>query len=107
MYKIIENGQIIDVLENLQFIKYLPKSKRSILVDERQANGILSSNGNEIYHLLNTPNTFSEVKRTVYFVKIEKEEYEKLTTQLKENERLEKRVEELEKIVRELYSKLG
>ena len=106
MYKIIENNQIIDVLEEIQFIKYLPKSKRQILVDERQANGIISSNGNEIYHLLNTPYTFTEAKKTVSFIKIDEEEYKTLTCQLKENERLEKRVEELERIIRELYQKL-
>ena len=107
MYKIIERGQIIDVLENLQFIKYLPKSKKSILVDERQANGILSSNGNEIYHLLNTPYTFEDVKRTVCFEKVDKEEFDRLTTQLKDNEYLEKRIEELERIIRELYLKFN
>lgn len=107
MYKIIENGQIIDVLETLQFVKCLPKTQRTIIVDERQANGIMSSNGNEIYHLLNTPNTFSETKKTVSFYKIDLEEYNRLTTQLKENKRLEKKVEELERIIKELYSKLA
>lgn len=106
MYKVIENNQIIDVLEEAQFIKYLPKSKKQILVDERQANGVVSSNGNEVYHLLNTPYTFAESKRTVSLVQIGEEEYNNLTCQLKENERLEKRVEELERIIRELYQKI-
>ena len=103
MYKIIENGQIIDVLETLQFVKCLPKTQRIIIVDKRQANGILSSSGNEIYHLLNTPYTFEDVKRTVYFEKVDKEEFNRLTTQLKDNEYLEKRVEELERIIRKIY----
>ena len=105
MYKIIENGQIIDVLETLQFVKCLPKTQKTIIVDERQANGIMSSNGNEIYHLVNMPNTFCEHKKSVYFEKIDEEEYKRLTSQLKENARLEKRVEELERIIRELYHK--
>jgi hypothetical protein len=33
MFKIIENNQIIDVVENLKFVKCLPKSKRIICVD--------------------------------------------------------------------------
>ena len=44
MYKIIENNQIIDVIETISFVKYLPNSKKSVLIGERQANGILSSN---------------------------------------------------------------
>jgi hypothetical protein len=107
MYKIVENGQIIDVLETLQFVKCLPKTQKTIIVDERQTNGIVSSNTNEIYHLLNTPNTFSEPKKTVSFYKIDLDEYNRLTTQLKENETLEKKVEELERIIKELYSKLA
>lgn len=106
MYKIIENGQIIDVLETLQFVKCLPKTQKTIIVDERQANGIMSSNGNEIYHLVNMPNTFCDHKKSVTFIKIDEEEYNRLTTQLKDNARLEKRVEELERIIRELYQKL-
>jgi hypothetical protein len=35
MYKIIENNQIIDVMENLNFVKYLPKTKRAVKIDER------------------------------------------------------------------------
>ena len=35
MYKIIENNQIIDVMETLRFVKYLPKTQRSIEIGER------------------------------------------------------------------------
>ena len=62
MFKIIENGQIIDVVESLKFVKCLPRSKKMILVDERQANGIMASNGNEVYHIYGTPYTFEEGK---------------------------------------------
>ena len=34
MYKIVENNQIIDVLGTITYIKYLPKSKKGITVDE-------------------------------------------------------------------------
>ena len=107
MFKVIENGQIIDVLENLKFVKCLPRTKKIVLVDERQANGIMSSNGNEIYHLFGTPYTFEGEKRTVRFEEIDAEEYEKLTQQVKKNEQLEKRVRELEKMLREIYLKMS
>ena len=107
MFKVIENGQIIDVLENLKFVKCLPKSKKIIVVDERQANGIMSSNDNVVYHLFGTPYTFEGEKRTVHFQEIDAEEYEKLTQQVKKNEQLEERVRELEKMLREIYLKIS
>lgn len=102
MYKIIENNQIIDVMETIQFVKYLPKTQRSIFIDERQANGILSSNNSTIYHIEGTSNVFPESYKTVTYEKIEQEEYDKLTKQLKTNEALEERIKELEKTVKEL-----
>ena len=106
MYKIIENNQIIDVMETISFVKYLPNSKKSVLISERQANGILSSNKSIIYHIAGTANVFPEGTKTVEYIKIDKEEYEKLTTQLKQNEELAERVKELEKIVKELQAKI-
>jgi hypothetical protein len=35
MYKIIENNQIIDVMDMVKYVKYLPRSKRIITVDEK------------------------------------------------------------------------
>lgn len=107
MYKIIENNQIIDVMETIRFVKYLPKTQRSIAIGERQANGILSSNNSIIYHIEGTKNVFPEGHKTVRYEKIDKEEYDRLTTQLKANEELANRVSELEKLVKELQKKLG
>lgn len=106
MYKIIENNQIIDVMETLHFVKYLPKTKRSITVGERQANGILSSNQSTIYHIDGTPNVYPEGYRNVTYQKIEEDEYKRLTEQLKINTALEDRIRELEKQMRELQKTL-
>ena len=91
-------------METLRFVKYLPKTKRSINIDERQANGVLSSDSSIIYHIYGTPNTFPEGTKTVKYVKIDKEEYDRLTGQMRQNEALEARVKELEKMVAELRS---
>lgn len=107
MFKIIENNQIIDVVENLKFVKCLPKSKRIICVDERQANGIMASNGNDVYHIYGTRHTFGEEVRTVFYEKIEAEEFERLTHQVKQSEKLEVRVRELEKMLKEIYLKIS
>lgn len=102
MYKIIENNQIIDVVKDIKFIKYLPRSKRMISVDERQANGCLSSDENEVYHIFGRPNVFTEPKRTVRYVAINEEEYNTLTTQMKENQELINKVQYLEQKLLEL-----
>lgn len=99
MYKIIENNQIIDVIDNIQFVKCLPQSQKIIAVDKRQANGIVSSDGDTIYHILGTPNVSNGFKHSVTYIEIEEEEYLKLTTQMKENYTLEKKVEELEQMI--------
>lgn len=102
MYKILYNNQIIDVIKEIQYIKYLPMTKRMINVDKLQANGIISSDGNVIYHINGTKNNFANKKKTVQIVPIEEEEYLKLTTQIQENQSLEDRVRELETLVQNL-----
>lgn len=99
MYKIIENNQIIDVIDNIQFVKCLPQSQKIIAVDKRQANGIVSSDGDTVYHILGTSNTSNDFKHSVTYAEIEEEEYLKLTTQMKENYTLEKKVKELEQMI--------
>lgn len=102
MYKIIYNNQILDVLDQIQYVKYLPKTKYTILVDERQANGVISSNGSEIYHILGTKNTFADKKKSVQIEEIDKEEYDRLTTQVAKNNELIDKVKNLEDIVMSL-----
>lgn len=106
MYKILENNQIIDVMESMKFVKYLPRSNRTISVDELQANGCISSNDNEIYHILGRPYNFADAKRTIRYEKINAEEYERLTQQMKENQELENRVKYLEQKLLELTKML-
>lgn len=106
MYKILHNNQIIDVMEDVRYVKCLPKSQKLIAVDKAQANGIVSSDGDTIYYILGTKNTFNTEKLSVQIIEITKGEYEVLTTQMKEQEDLNNRINELEKLVKELYSKI-
>ena len=103
MYKIICNNQIIDVIDNnICYVKYLPKTKKSIIIDRNQANGIVSSDNSQIYHILNTEYTFPDERKTVEVIPIDEEEYLKLTTQIKDNKKLEDRITELENLVKQL-----
>ena len=79
-YKILHNNQIIDVLENIRYVKCLPRTQKVIEVEKSQANGVVSSNGDTIYHLFNTKNTFKEEKLSVVVEEITEEEFLKLTT---------------------------
>lgn len=49
-YKVTKNGKIIDVLDRLIYLKYQPKHKTMILTDENDAQAILSSDENTIWH---------------------------------------------------------
>ena len=106
MYKILHNNQIIDVMEDVRYVKCLPKSQKLIAVDKAQANAVVSSDGDTIYHILGTKNTFNTKKLSVQIIEITEEEYKELTTQIKKQEDLNNRINELEKLVQELYNKI-
>ena len=49
-YKVLKNNKVIDVLDNLIYLKWEPKHKTMILTDENDAQAILSSDKNSIWH---------------------------------------------------------
>lgn len=77
-YKVIKNNKVIDVLDSLVYLKWQPKHKIWILSDENDAQAILSSDNNTVWHektLYNVPvDGYDEVE----LVPIEKFEYEQL-----------------------------
>ena len=81
MYKIIFNNLIIDVMEKPRYTRFLPKSQRVVGTDRLAATGIMSSNGEEVYHLEGKTNNYPEKLKTVQLIKIEKEEFERLKSQ--------------------------
>ena len=79
MYKVIYNNAVIlDVLKRPIYCKQL-KSGRKLRTDKISANCIISSDGNETYHLFGTsfPESDTQIK-TVKLVPIEKPEYDYL-----------------------------
>ena len=50
-YKVVYNGKIIDVLDNLVHLKYQPKHNRMVLCGEDGAQATISSDGNHIWHV--------------------------------------------------------
>lgn len=79
-YKVIKNNKVIDVLDNLTYLKWQPKHKTMILSDENEAQAILSSEKDDIWHVkgfYNVPTDEVEFD-TVELVEISKFEYEQL-----------------------------
>lgn len=49
-YKVMKNNRVIDVLDKLIYLKWQPKHKIMVLSDENEAQAILSSDKNAIWH---------------------------------------------------------
>lgn len=49
-YKVIKSGKVVDVLDRLIYLKYQPKHKTMVLTNEDDAQAILSSDENTIWH---------------------------------------------------------
>lgn len=49
-YKVLKDNKVIDVLDNLIYLKWEPKHKIMVLSDEDHAQAILSSDKNNIWH---------------------------------------------------------
>ena len=81
MYKVIFNNLVIDIMEKPRYTRFLPKSERVVGTDRLAATGIMSSNGEEVYHLEGKTNNYPEKLKTVQLIKIEKEEFERLKSQ--------------------------
>lgn len=49
-YKVIKNNKVIDVLDKLIFLKYQQKHNIMVICNESEAQAILSSDNNTIWH---------------------------------------------------------
>lgn len=49
-YKILKNNRVIDVLDKLIYVKWQEKHKIFVLTDINDAQGILSSDGEKVFH---------------------------------------------------------
>ena len=80
-YKVIKNNKVIDVLDNLIYLKWQDKHKIMVLTGIDDAQAILSSGKDDIYHertLYNIPSDADVKYETVDLVEINQFEYKKL-----------------------------
>lgn len=77
-YKVIKNNKVIDVLDNLTYLKWQDKHKIMVLSDENEAQAILSSNKNTIWHEKTLYNIPVDGYDTVEVLPIDEFEYKQL-----------------------------
>jgi hypothetical protein len=77
-YKVLKNNRVIDVLDNLIYLKWEPKHKIMVLSDENQAQAILSSDKNTIWHEKTLYNIPVSGYDTVEVSEIDEYEYKQL-----------------------------
>ena len=77
-YKVIKDNKVIDVLDHLTYLKWQPKHKIWILSDINEAQAILGSDGNTIWHEATLYNIPVEGYDTVSLVPIDEHEFKQL-----------------------------
>ena len=85
MYKFIHNGNVIDVVENIKYLRYLKKSHHIVTTDASTANCVQASNNRDVYALLGANLPVNIPYKTVVIKKIGKEEFESLKVLLNNN----------------------
>ena len=79
-YKVIKDNKVIDVLDHLTYLKWQPKNEIMLLSDINEAQAILSSDGNTVWHVEGFYDLPVEAGKydTVKIVEIEEFEYKQL-----------------------------
>lgn len=77
-YKALKGEHVVDVLENLIFVKYQDKHKRMVLCDESEAQGVLSSDREKIWHDASMYKIPVDGYETVVLQEIDEFEYKRL-----------------------------
>lgn len=77
-YKVLKNNKVIDVLDRLTFVKYQKKHGIMIACDKSEAQAIISSDGEYIWHVYGLYGIPVDGYDTVDLVEIDKYEYKQL-----------------------------
>ena len=98
-YKLMNGDIVVDLLRTPCYVRYLPRAKRWVNTDAMSANGILSGNGENVYHLSGRACACPENLLDVRPVAITAEEYDALLGTLSatraENNALRQEINEL------------
>lgn len=86
MYKFIHNNNVIDVVDKIKYLRYLEKSKRTVVTDSSSANCVQGSDNVTVYAMQGATLPASVDYKIVTVKKITKYEYDQLRQLLKNNE---------------------
>lgn len=81
-YKLMNGEIVVDLLRDVQYVRYLPRAKRWVNTDALSANGILSGNGDMVYHLQGRACACPENLIQVQPIQIEEPEFLALKSQM-------------------------
>ena len=104
MYKIVYNNIIIDAVEKIKYIRYIPEINKIIPADCASAHGIAGSSPRTYYHLEGYKTPPNKNWKTVSYFEIDEKEYIKILNSLSKNFKLYNNLAELN-VVRELKLK--
>ena len=77
-YKVLKDGKVIDVLDQLIFVKHQQKHNIMLLCDQSEAQAIVSSDGSYIWHVNGLYHIPVDGYDTVELVEISEYEYNQL-----------------------------
>ena len=77
-YKVLKNDRVIDVLDHLSFVKYQEKHNIMVACEKSQAQAIISSDGEHVWHANGLYRIPINGYDTVDLVEIDKYEYKQL-----------------------------
>lgn len=99
-YKVINNNMVVDLLQKIRYVRYLPKSKRWITTEAQSAHGFIGSDGNTIYLLEGRNCAYEEKLLQARLESVSEEEYSRLANEIalqqKEKAELNARIDALE-----------
>lgn len=117
-YKLMNGNVVMDLLNEVRYVRYLPKAKRWITTESSSAHGICGSNGNDVFLLEGRNCACEDEKIHVRLVSISEEEFIRLSNEagMRQQERqdLVNRINSLEEslnkqtaLLEQLLSKLS
>ena len=77
-YKVLKNGKVIDVLDHLSFVKYQDKHGIMVACSQEEAQAIISSDGEYIWHVEGLYSIPVDGYDTVDVIPIDQFEYKQL-----------------------------
>lgn len=83
--KLTKEEQTIDCIENPLFVKWQKRNALFLVCDEADGEGIVSSDGEKIYHLAGVKSSGRFPYGDVAYEEISEEEYATLKAELEEN----------------------